>query len=241
MLDRGCAFRYKGAESKKILPNVTKGRMCFVIVSRGIAKREGKAVGLQYVVYSGECLQMIFLSMMDTPEEQGKFAVLYEKYRHLMQQVAMNVLHDRFLAEDAVHNAFLKLSMHMADIGEPESRQTKRYLITIAKNAAIDIYRKKSLRIRREVYMDELGEDEQPMTYMETDTDNAVLDILKNLPIKYRDIFLLKYSAHLENGEIARLCGIQEGTVRQRIARGKRLIENELQKREDRDDEDKRD
>ena len=67
------------------------------------------------------------------------------------------------------------------------------------------------------------------MSYMETDIENEVLDILKNLPIKYRDVFLLKYSAHLENSEIARLCGIQEGTVRQRIARGKILIEEALE------------
>lgn len=175
---------------------------------------------------------MIFLLTIDTPEDKGKFAVIYEKYRYLMQKVAMDILHDRFLAEDAVHNAFMNLAMHMEDIGEPESLRTKRYLITIAKNAAIDIYRKKKVQMRREIYMDELGEDALPMTYMETDMDNDVLDILKKLPVKYRDIFLLKYSAHLENSEIARLCGIKEGTVRQRISRGKILIEEALKKLE---------
>ena len=60
-----------------------------------------------------------------------------------------------------------------------------------------------------------------------------MLDILKNLPPKYRDIFLLKYSAHLENREIARICGLREGTIRQRIARGKRLSEKELEKNQE--------
>lgn len=176
---------------------------------------------------------MIFLLMIDTPEDKGKFACLYEKYKYLMWKIAMDVLNDRFSAEDAVHNAFINLAMHMEDIGEPDSLKTKRYLITVAKNAAIDIYRKKSRRMKREIYIDELGEEDLPIAYMETDSDNDVLDILKNLPIKYRDVFLLKYSAHLENSEIARLCGIQEGTVRQRIARGKLLIESEIQKLEE--------
>lgn len=70
------------------------------------------------------------------------------------------------------------------------------------------------------------------VTYMETDLENDILDILKNLPVNYRDVFLLKYSSHLENDKIARLCGIQEGTVRQRIARGKVLIEKELKELE---------
>lgn len=186
-------------------------------------------------------MYMMFLTLADTPEidtpekpeNKDKFSVLYEKYRYLMWKVAMDVLHDRFLAEDAVHNAFLNLGGHMESIRETESLQTKRYLITIAKNAAIDIYRKKNVQRQRELFMDELGDEELPFTYVETDLDNDVLDVLKKLPVKYRDIFLLKYSAHLENREIARLCGIREGTVRQRIARGKLLIEDALQKLEE--------
>ena len=58
-------------------------------------------------------------------------------------------------------------------------------------------------------------------------------NILRNLPEKYRDIFLLKYSADMDNSEIAKVCGIKEGTVRQRLARGKALIEDELRKLED--------
>lgn len=165
---------------------------------------------------------MIFLLMI-APEDKRKFVILYDKYRYLMQKVAMEVLHDRFLAEDAVHNAFINLAMHMDDIGKPESLQTKRYLITVVKNAAVDLYRKKNTQVQREVYVDELVGKDIPVVYMETDLENDVLDILKNLPVKYRDIFLLKYSGNLENREIARLCGIQEGTVRQRIARGKRI------------------
>ena len=144
---------------------------------------------------------MIFLLMIDTPEGRRKFVTLYEKYRYLMQKVAMDVLHDRFSAEDAVHNAFMNLAMHMDVIGEPESLQTKRYLVTAVKNAAVDLYRKKNARARREIYVDELAGKDIPVVYMETDLENDVLDILKNLPVKYRDIFLLKYSANLENRE----------------------------------------
>lgn len=174
---------------------------------------------------------MIFLMMIDTPEDKRKFVILYEKYRYLMQKIAMDVLNDFFLAEDAVHNAFINLAKHMDRIGEPESLQTKRYLITIVKNSAIDIYRKKNMQ--REVYINELGEEDMPISYMETDLENEILDILKNLPVKYRDVFLLKYSSHLGNREIAELCGIQENTVRQRIFKGKILIQDAIKKIEE--------
>ena len=87
--------------------------------------------------------------------------------------------------------------------------------------------------MKREIFVDELADDEEPLTYIETDIDNRILDILKNLPIKYRDVFLLKYSSRLENKEIGKVLGIPEGTVRQRIARGKVLIQEALDEMED--------
>ena len=64
---------------------------------------------------------------------------------------------------------------------------------------------------------------------MDTDVDNEVLDILKNLPDIYRDIFLLKYSSCLDNKEISDILRIPEGTIRQRIARGKEMIQKALE------------
>ena len=172
---------------------------------------------------------MILLMMVDTPEEKRKFVILYENYRYLMLKVAVDILHDYQLAEDAVQEAFVRVAKHMENVGQPEETATKRYLITITKHAAIDLYRRRNRLQSREIYMDELPEETGQLTYMAPEEEHGVLDILKNLPPKYRDIFLLKYSAHLENREIARICGLREGTIRQRIARGKRLIEKELE------------
>ena len=40
----------------------------------------------------------------------------------------------------------------------------------------------------RDVYMNALRKEDVPITYMEPNPENGVLDILKNLPAKYRDI-----------------------------------------------------
>lgn len=82
---------------------------------------------------------MIYLMMIDAEEDKQKFAILYETYRHLMMKVALNVLKDTFLAEDAVHEAFIKIAKNMEKIGEIDATATKRYLLTITKNATIDI------------------------------------------------------------------------------------------------------
>ena len=171
---------------------------------------------------------MIYLMMIDSENDKRKFVILYENYRHLMLKVAYDVLRDNYLAEDAVHEAFIKVAKNMEKIGE-----TKRYLITITKNSTIDIYRKRSSWMKREIFVDELSESDVPLTFLETETDNRVLDILKDLPVKYRDVFLLKYSSKLENSEIAELLRISEGTVRQRLCRGKTMIQQAINKLED--------
>ena len=45
----------------------------------------------------------------------------------------------------------------------------------------------------------------------------------------YRDIFMLKYVHGFENEEIAKLLRIKEETVRQRISRGKKMLEEKLE------------
>lgn len=53
---------------------------------------------------------MILLMMVDTPEEKRKFVILYERYRYLMLKVAVDILHDYQLAEDAVQEAFVRVA-----------------------------------------------------------------------------------------------------------------------------------
>ena len=176
---------------------------------------------------------MIYLMMIDAEEDKQKFAILYETYRHLMMKVALNVLKDTFLAEDAVHETFIKIAKNMEKIGEINATATKRYLLTITKNATIDIYRKQNHQFQREIYVDELEECNVPVTYAETDVDDGILDILRCLPVKYRDVFLLKYSGKMDNDEIAKVLNITEGTIRQRLSRGKIMIQEALNKREE--------
>ena len=49
---------------------------------------------------------MIYLQMIDTPEDRSKFEFLYMEYRGLMFHVANKILHNEQDAEDTVHQAF---------------------------------------------------------------------------------------------------------------------------------------
>ena len=51
---------------------------------------------------------LIYLQMIDTPEERSKFEQIYLEYKGLMFHVAYDILHNEQDAEDAVHQGFCK-------------------------------------------------------------------------------------------------------------------------------------
>lgn len=173
---------------------------------------------------------MIYLMITEAEEDKDNFVVLYKKYRTLVQTVCYNILKDKHLAEDATHDAFIKLAKNMDKIKDVESRESKRYLITIAKNSAIDLYRKCYSRRLHEINFDEMDNLGRAAVYMNTDEDSSLVEILKHLPALYRDVLLLKYSNCYSNKDIANVLGISEDTVRQRISRGKKLVRSRIGK-----------
>ncbi len=85
---------------------------------------------------------VLYLSLLDG-EDEGKFERLYYKYRRLMFTCAKEILKDDVLAEDAVHEAFLRLTKHMKGIDEVKCNKTLRFVVIVVESAAKDIYRKK--------------------------------------------------------------------------------------------------
>lgn len=172
---------------------------------------------------------MILTMTFDTPADKNRFVEIYETYRYLMMKVAYDVLQDRFLAEDAVHNAFVKIADKIGQLEKMQEADIKRYLIIVTKNAAIDIWRKRKIRSEKEVELDAAREQKLIMEKAESGIDFEVLDAFQRLPGIYSDVFLLKYAHFFENNQIAEALHITESTVRQRIARGKVLLKKELE------------
>ena len=67
---------------------------------------------------------------------------LYKLYEQSMYYEAYKILHDEYLAEDAVHEAFLRLIRNRNKISNPSSREVRNYAYKTLKSAALDIYRR---------------------------------------------------------------------------------------------------
>lgn len=164
---------------------------------------------------------LFYLSSFDTLEEKNKFEELYNHYNKLMKYVAMEILKDEYLAEDAVHNAFLRIIDNFNCIEDINSLRTKHFVIIITKNIAKDIYVKR----KREKVVENVEFDFPFTAIEEVSLKNIeferVVKAIHNLPELYRDVLILKYLYEYENNEIARLLSIKKETVRKRLERGR--------------------
>lgn len=170
---------------------------------------------------------MMFLDMVDTPEEKETFKKIYYTYRKLMRYCAYEILQDDGLAEEAVQEAFLKLTKYLKKIKDVKCHKTRHFIVIVVESAAKDIYRREkrnahiSLDFDEEQYMFPPKEKIEDLTQVE----KAILE----LPATYREIFRMKYVWGYENKEIAKILGLKESALRQRLVRGKVLLKEILE------------
>lgn len=69
------------------------------------------------------------LLIIDTPEEKRRFEQLYQEYERLLFYIAKKRLGDDHLAEDAVHETYIRVIRHFDEIDEICCPRTKRYLV----------------------------------------------------------------------------------------------------------------
>ena len=67
---------------------------------------------------------LIYLQMIESPEDKHKFEIIYEKYRDMLFAIANDILHNEHDAEDAVHFGFVKLAENISKIGDPDCPKT---------------------------------------------------------------------------------------------------------------------
>ena len=85
--------------------------------------------------------------MSSANKDYEKMEELYELYEQKVYYVTYSILNNIQQAEDAVQETFITLYQHLEKIGNLNTEEIKRYILRIAKNKAIDSYRKNKRQI----------------------------------------------------------------------------------------------
>ena len=165
---------------------------------------------------------------MALPSQQIRFIEkCYELYEQKMYRVALSVLHDETLAEDAVQDAFLQLIRHKVFFKDAGSDDCKRYIITVIRNASINIYNKRNSENKILSFSDDLESicDNRIIEEDKTeDREPCLTPLMSSLPKKYYDVVYYLVVKDYTVAETAGLLNITEANVRKRYERARKMM-----------------
>lgn len=156
---------------------------------------------------------------------------LYELYEQKMLIVAYSILQDYHQAEDAVQEAFIKLSRHLSQFSDITSRKSRNYILTTIKSVCIDMYRRNQIN---NSYFSS-SEDENLESFADHPSINETLQIeneiyikglISRLPLIYKEIIDDYYYKQLSITEIAQSLKISEAAARKRLQRAVTSLKN---------------
>ena len=178
---------------------------------------------------------LVYMSMLDSKEDENKFEHLYYTYKSLMYTVAYGILKDEMFAENAVSEAFMRIASNFSKISEVDCPQTKGFVVVIVKNTAISIYNQN--KKNTDVSFDEIegcisysrnAEDE---AFDKFDSD-SIKNAIKSLKPMYFEVISLYYGMGYSTSEISKLLGENVETIKKRIQRAKNQLYKIIEKEE---------
>ncbi len=155
---------------------------------------------------------------------------LYSKNKDRLFYIAYDILNDRPLAEDAVHNTFVRTIEYLYKIENSNEYQRMSFLNTVCRNISIDMYNRNRKTFNRELPVDNIEEmklasDITPLDIcISKENMDSLTSAVKDLNDTYRDAFTLKYIADFSNEDISKILNISQPTLRKRLERGRVLL-----------------
>lgn len=174
---------------------------------------------------------LFYLGLLESDADRARFTDLYSMYSKLMKYVAFNKLNDDQLAEDAVHNAFLNIIKNFHMIEEISSHKTRRLLVVITENAAIDLRRK------QKKYPQSSFDELEPVLGTSPDMLDGMLvqelmEMIAELPDIYRIALELRAFQGFSEKQIAAILDISYEAARKRVERARSMIAKRIQARQ---------
>jgi len=141
---------------------------------------------------------------------------LYQAHALGLLRLAVIMLGERQAAEDVVQDAFLGLFRRWGALNDPE--RALAYARSSVFNGCRTVLRKRA-RSRQFVLADPDAESAEARVVL-GEEHREVLAALRRLPDRQREAVALRYCLDMPVGEVARVMGVAEGTVKSAASRG---------------------
>jgi len=172
--------------------------------------------------------------------ESQALEVLYDRYAATVLGISLKILGDRAAAEDMLQETFWRVWRSAASYQSQRGTFTG-WLFRIARNLAIDAYRRRNIRPRPITDVDDSDSriDQTPDPNMDVAEQSRVLlnhklvlGALRTLPRVQRQVIELAYLHGMTRQEIAEATGEALGTIHTRARLALQKLREELRREE---------
>jgi RNA polymerase sigma-70 factor, ECF subfamily len=174
-----------------------------------------------------------FLVEQSAQNNTDAFRLLILRYQRMVFSYLGNFQLPVQVLEDLAQETFLRAYRNITDFDSEKGASFSTWLITIARNLAINEKAKMSRRKERSGFMDENhGRNEKsPQEILEQRRlKSRIHDAISRLPEKFHTAVILSYFDELSLEEIAQIEDCPVGTVKSRVFRGKQILRQILEK-----------
>jgi len=161
--------------------------------------------------------------------DEDAFRELVEKYQKKVYWIAYDVLLDGEEARDVAQETFIRV--HGALGSFDPTRDFLNWLYRIARNLAIDAFRRRRRRALPVEDLTTLPEGDEELPDLPGDDRERVATILAELPVEYRLALTLREFHGLAPREIAALTDCTYPTARWRLHRARALFRKHWERR----------
>jgi len=156
---------------------------------------------------------------------------LYDRYGRVAYGLALRIVRDQALAEDAVQEAFLTV-WRTAGSFRPERAKPSTWILTLVHRRAVDLVRREERRRAQPLLEGQEEPDERALPADEeialTDRRRLVQEALRQLPDEQREALELAYYGGLTQSELAERLSVPLGTIKSRMFTGLRRLRDLL-------------
>jgi RNA polymerase sigma-70 factor (ECF subfamily) len=143
--------------------------------------------------------------------------MLYERYGRIVNSLAYRVTGDRGHAEECTQDVFVALWRRAADY-DPSRAGLSTWLMTVARNRAIELVRRRQRRPEPVSEIDVPGSaPDSAELVAAADEAHRLAVAMSSLPPDQLEVLVLGYFDGLSHAEIAGVIGIPLGTVKGRM------------------------
>jgi RNA polymerase sigma-70 factor (ECF subfamily) len=154
------------------------------------------------------------------------FEILLQRHRNGVLRICMRMLGDRILAEEAAQDIFVKIYYHLREFDT--HRQFKIWCSAIAINECRDRLRKRQRGLRTFTALTEAEKEQVSESSDDCEAAREKLQrvemALDELPVKLKEVVVLKAYGEYSYEEIAKILKVRLGTVMSRLFRARQKL-----------------